>query len=288
MKGVIIYNASFYGEGVKNQTEELKAEFEKLDVGVRILSSDSFTVKIEGDKVVTDIGEADFIVYLNKDVVAARLLEKCGYKLFNSAFSIELCDDKALTYAYLANSGVPLIKTVVAPNIYYGSLSDGYLERASENLKYPIVVKVNKSSLGEGVYLAKDDESLKEICGNLGVAPIIFQEFYGERGRDLRVIVIGGKAVAAMERINENDFRANIELGGKGYSHELSVAEKALAERTAEILGLDYCGVDILAENGELKVCEVNSNAFFKAVSAISGKNVAKIYAEYIFAQNRG
>ena len=40
----------------------------------------------------------DFCVFLDKDKAAARLLEKCGVKLFNSASAIEICDDKILTH----------------------------------------------------------------------------------------------------------------------------------------------------------------------------------------------
>lgn len=286
MKGIIIYNSSFYGGGVKAQAEALKAEFERLKVKISVVSSDSFTVTTDNEMTATDLEKADFVVFLNKDTTMAKFLEKCGYKLFNSPFSIEICDDKALCYAHLAGNGIPLIKTVVAPMLYYGKLSDGYLDRVEKTLGYPIVVKINKSSLGEGVKLAESREELNAICAEAGTTPVIFQEFFGEKGRDLRVIVVGGKAVAAMERVNEKDFRANIELGGKGISHNLSESEKALAEKVASVLKLDYCGVDILFKGDKLKVCEVNSNAFFREISSISGKNIAKTYAEYIFAQN--
>ena len=58
--------------------------------------------------------------------------------------------------------------------------------------------------------------------------------------------------------------------------------EKAAAEKAAQVLKLDYCGVDLLyGEDGPV-LCEVNSNAFFEGLEAATGVNVAKLYAEYI------
>ena len=108
MKGVIVFNPSFLNDGMKNQIESLKREFEFLGVDVKAVSSNAFYVKTVGGKIATDLGEADFIVFLNKDTTMAHFLEKSGYKLFNSAKSIEICDDKALTYAYLAKGACRL------------------------------------------------------------------------------------------------------------------------------------------------------------------------------------
>ncbi|MEG2116932.1 MAG: RimK family alpha-L-glutamate ligase, partial [Clostridia bacterium] len=57
-----------------------------------------------------------------------------------------------------------------------------------------------------------------------------------------------------------------------------------ISEKVAEILDLDYCGIDLLfGENGEPIVCEVNSNAFFGGIETVTHLNVAKRYAEYIY-----
>ena len=111
----------------------------------------------------------------------------------------------------------------------------------------------------------------------------IYQRFIGKGGRDIRVMVIGGKALAAMERRNENDFRSNIELGGVGVGIELSESVREIAEGAARTLGLDYCGVDVLSDGRSFYICEVNSNAFFKGFYAATGVNVAKEYASYLY-----
>ena len=100
----------------------------------------------------------------------------------------------------------------------------------------------------------------------------------------MRVIVVGGKAVAAMRRMSRSDFRSNIELGGVGEPYELSDKTAAICERAAAVLGLDYCGIDMLfSRGGEAEIlCEVNSNAFFDAFEQATGLNVAGAYADHI------
>ena len=114
--------------------------------------------------------------------------------------------------------------------------------------------------------------------------PHIFQEYLGKKkGVDVRVIVIGGKAVAAMERRNVNDFRSNVAQGGDGIKIKLQDEFRKAAETCAKVLGLDYCGVDLLYGNeGEPYVCEVNSNAFIGGIEKATDINVARVYAEYI------
>jgi len=46
---------------------------------------------------------------------------------------------------------------------------------------------------------------------------------------------------------------------------------------------LDYCGVDVLPDKDGYLLCEVNSNAFFDGIESVTGINVARAYAEYIF-----
>ena len=88
-----------------------------------------------------------------------------------------------------------------------------------------------------------------------------------------------------MCRQNTKDFRSNIEIGGIGKKAELKQNYIDICEKVAQILNLDYCGIDLLIDkNNTPLVCEVNSNAFFGMFEKITDINVAKIYAEYILA----
>ena len=138
--------------------------------------------------------------------------------------------------------------------------------------------------MGKGVYKADDFGQLKSLSESLKLKPHLYQKYLGKAaGKDVRMIVIGGKFLCAMIRENADDFRSNVALGGKGRAYKPDKAFIDAAEKCARVLGLDYCGVDLLfGDNFEPYVCEVNSNAFITEIEKITGVNVAKAYAEHI------
>ncbi|MGH8465740.1 MAG: ATP-grasp domain-containing protein, partial [Pseudomonas sp.] len=117
----------------------------------------------------------------------------------------------------------------------------------------------------------------------------LVQEFIAESaGTDIRVLVVGGKVVAAVERQSlDDDFRSNTHQGGVGVAVKLSDVERKTALKAAKAMGLPICGVDLMrSERGPL-VLEVNSSASFKTPEAVTGRNVALKVIEYV-EQNAG
>ena len=218
-----------------------------------------------------------------------KILQNMGIRLFNSHDAIRLCDDKGETYLALSNAGVNIPKTIFGALCYGKDLpiKKEWAKQIGKELGYPVIVKESFGSMGKGVFKADDEQSLLEIMEKVKLKPHLFQEYVGlVKGVDVRVIVIGGKAVCAMERVNSEDFRSNVARGGKGEAITLKESFKETAERCAKALKLDYCGVDLLYGNdGEPVVCEVNSNAFFDGIEKATGFNVAKAYAEYVIDQ---
>ena len=290
-KGLILTNAYSSAANELNGPLRLKQEFEKLGVCAEIRRNDGFLAYIgEGGAPVINVS-ADFCVYLDKDKYTSFLLEKGGFRLFNSHFSVQACDDKAVTHALLSGCGIPMPETYTAPLCYTPSepVRAETLDLLEEKLGYPMIVKSCYGSLGEGVFKIDDRLALAEICEKLKCKPHLFQRCVTESlGRDLRVIVIGGKCVAAMERRSDADFRSNIELGGRGLPVAVPADAARIYEAVADILKLDYCGIDLLFGKDGFLLCEVNSNAFFGGIERVTGVNVAKLYAEYIFKQIYG
>lgn len=85
-----------------------------------------------------------------------------------------------------------------------------------------------------------------------------------------------------MERHSERDFRSNVELGGSAREVLVTEEMRHVAAVVSRTLSLDYCGIDLLYGKEGFLVCEVNSNAFFGGIERVTGKNIAKRYAEYI------
>lgn len=268
----ILINAYTGSAAELNQPQRLREELERLGVRAEIVRNSPRVHEKKGD----------FCVFLDKDRYAAQILEG-RMRLFNSARAIELCDDKMLTH--IALRGYPMPETIPSLLCYTpgASVSRELLDDAEARLGFPMVIKECHGSLGEQVYLAADRAALEERAEALRAVPHIYQKFIRESaGRDLRVIAVGGKAVAAMRRVSETDFRSNAARGGMGEKIELDDAARALTEGAAKRLGLDFCGVDLLFGKEGYLVCEVNSNAFFGGIERVTGKNVAAEYAAHI------
>lgn len=284
-KGIIITNAYTQLKSADYQALRLCDEFQKLGITAKTVKNKEFPCIIKDNKILNDYAEFDFAVYLDKDKYIAKMLEKKGIRLFNSADSIALCDDKMQTHIALSERGIPMPDTLPGALCYTNDavIPDEMVDAVIEKLSLPMVVKESYGSLGKGVYLVSDRCELKTVMEKLKCTPHMFQKYIAEsRGCDVRIIVIGGRYLCAMTRKSDTDFRSNIELGGVGMKFTPPDEYIEIAEKSARILDLDYCGIDILMGKDGGLVCEVNSNAFFGGMEKTTGENVAKAYAEYI------
>lgn len=288
MFGAIIVNGYFSNESISNQTGRLTEELDKLGIKTEVLKSNEVISFLPENKfyeikngTLIPLKNYDFIVYLNKDRYQAENLERAGYRLFNKAQAIIDCDDKMLTYNKLSGR-VNVPETISSPIMYYPSDDKNFLDAVEEKLDYPIIVKNVYGSMGKEVYKADNRTELKELFNRLKSLPHLYQKAIKPLGTDIRVTVIGGKAVSAMRRTSKSDFRSNAALGGICEKAELTDDLKEISELSAKILNLDYAGVDILSDGANSFVCEVNSNAFFKKSEEVTGVNIAGLYAEHI------
>ena len=284
-QGIIIINPYQIPKESVHQANRLKDELFSLGVKVEIITDAFLRTKICENEIKTTLKGVDFAIYLDKDKYQSEILESLGIKLFNIHKSVRVCDDKGTTYLALLNSGLNIPKTIFGALCYDKNMpiDNEWAKKVADNLGYPIIVKESFGSMGKGVYLANNLDELLSVMEKVKLKPHLFQEYVGEPGVYVRVIVIGGKAVCAMERRNDSDFRSNVAQGGYGKKITLSDEFKRCAEKCALVLGLDYCGVDLLyGEGGKPYVCEVNSNAFISGIEKVTGFNVAKSYAEHI------
>ena len=233
-----------------------------------------------------------FVVFWDKDVLLAQRLEILGMRLFNPARGIALCDDKSLTWLALKDQGIPMPRTVPAPmtfpNIGYPTMD--FAAQIGNKLGYPVVVKQCCGSFGQQVYLCHDQQQLLDKVKELAGVPILFQQAVVESmGRDVRINVVGGQVVASiLRRSTAGDFRSNLTLGGEMEPYSPTEAEARLAIRAAELLGLDFAGVDVLFGKDGPILCEVNSNAHFKTTLACTGVNMAQAIMRHIRAKIGG
>ncbi|MEK7527975.1 MAG: RimK family alpha-L-glutamate ligase [Patescibacteria group bacterium] len=183
---------------------------------------------------------------------------------------------KIAQHALYIVEGIPVVPT----RIFYTKNQVSNFE----DWGYPVIAKHERGYQGKSVRKFENWEEVERFLGkinekNLGM--FLWQKYLPTKW-DLRVIVIGGKAIGAMKRsaVGE-EFRSNYSLGGRVERWELSEKEKKLAEKVAKVCKLDYCGVDIMKDReGNNYILEVNRQCQFQGFEKATGINVAKAVVE--------
>ncbi len=284
MRGLILVNAYSELPAFRIQSGRLKEELSAIGIESEIRRNDGLSVCVDGGLSVCTEG-FDFCIYLDKDKYVLKALELSGFPVFNCFSAIEACDDKMMTYLLLSQHGIRMAKTVPGLLCYDRNsvIPEETADRLISMLGLPLVVKESYGSMGKRVYLASSKRKLLSIMDRVKCVPHCFQQYIAESaGRDLRVIVVGGKPAGGMIRSSRTDFRSNVGLGGDYSAFEIDEETGKLASRIASVLNLDYCGIDLLFGKDGMTLCEVNSNAFFEAFEKCTQINVAKLYAEHI------
>ena len=200
-----------------------------------------------------------------------------------SSLALVRSRDKLRATQVLAKHGIGIPKTVFAKQ-----------PRDVQNLIKtvggpPLIVKLLEGTQGLGVVLAETKSAAKSVIEAFyGLnANILVQEFIKEAGgADIRVLVVGGKVIAAYKRQGqEGEFRSNLHRGGQGEKVRLSAAEKRTAIVATKALGLNIAGVDMLRSDRGPLVLEVNSSPGFEGVEKVTGVDVAGQIIEYVERQ---
>lgn len=147
--------------------------------------------------------------------------------------------------------------------------------------RFPMIMKLLQGAQGIGVMLGHDRSSVESVTSTLLEMDkdLILQEFVKEAsGSDVRVLVVGGRVVAAMRRnARKGEFRANVHRGGFGERiSRLPKAYERLALTSAKALGLEIAGVDLLESSSGPLLLEVNSSPGFEELEKATGINVAE------------
>jgi RimK family alpha-L-glutamate ligase len=101
------------------------------------------------------------------------------------------------------------------------------------------------------------------------------QEYLEHGLRDIRVFVVGGEAIAAMYRVG-SDWKTTLRHGAHPEPCQLTPELAELAVQCAEVIGLEYTGVDLLETTGGLVVTEVNSSSGWQGLQQVTDFDIAK------------
>lgn len=228
------------------------------------------------DAVIPRIG-ASITMY---GLAVLRQLEIMGVWSLNDSVAIGRSRDKLRCMQILARRGIGLPLTAFAHSTAY---TNDMIEMVGGA---PLVMKLLEGTQGLGVVLGETRSSARSVIEAFRKVNvnILLQEYIKEAGAsDIRCIVVGGKVVASMMRTGASgEFRSNLHRGGTAKKVKISPEERAVAVRSAHLMGLNVCGVDMLRTNHGPVVMEVNSSPGLEGIETSTGIDVATKIIEYI------
>lgn len=202
-----------------------------------------------------------------------RQFELMGSYSIARSTALVACRDKLHCLQQLSQSGIAVPKTVAVSDSHY-------LHQAIQQVNGPpVVIKLLESTHGAGVLLAHNRhnaeatlEAFQKLKGR-----VLLQEFIKEaKGADVRAIVVGTEVIAAMERkARPGEFRSNLHRGATARSLKLSEEETQFAVRAAELMQLDFAGVDFLRTHRGNLLLEVNASPGLEGIEGITQTDVA-------------
>ncbi len=213
---------------------------------------------------------------------ALHLLEARGVRVINRPQVIELTVDKLYTSGLLEQAGLPTPRTIVCED-------SNEAMRAFAALGGDVVVKPLFGSMGRGLVRVEDEELAYRVFKALDLERAVYylQETIPHHGYDIRAFVIGGRVVAAMERVADS-WRTNVARGAQARPVTLTADHEALCLQAARILAVDYAGVDLLpATNGDLYLIELNSVPGWQGLQSVTPANIAEELVVYLEAEHQ-
>jgi RimK family alpha-L-glutamate ligase len=204
-------------------------------------------------------------------------LRECSVPVYNDARGIERSVDKSMTSFLLRKAGVP------TPPAWAGEsgaiaqrlvMREGAAGRA--RVLKPLFGSQGKDLLRVG---AVDGEHVAVPALNGAYGDVAYLQRYVAQlatpGFDWRVLVVGGRALAAMRRVSRHWIH-NVARGASCMRAELTPTLASLAERAAAALDLDYAGVDLMPTEAGATVIEVNGVAAWRGLQRVADFDIAQ------------
>lgn len=202
-----------------------------------------------------------------------RQFEALKIFCLNSSSAITQSRDKLYSLQLLLNNGIDIPTTGFANSPLD---TDDLIKMVGGT---PLIVKLLEGTQGKGVVLAETKKAAESVINAFKSlnANILVQEFIKEaNGKDLRLFVIDGKVVAAIQReALPGEFRANIHLGGTASLIKPTRDEKIIAIKAAKAMGLKVAGVDIIRSSKGPLLLEVNSSPGLEGIEGATNKDIA-------------
>ncbi len=204
-------------------------------------------------------------------------LENLGVKVVNSATAIERTVDKFYTSTLLEDAGLPTPRTIITEQ--FDDAMQAFVELGGD-----IVVKPLFGSEGVGMLRVDDVNLAHRVFRTLELGRYVYylQEYIPHDNWDIRVLVMGGRVAAAMQRAGDG-WKTNVAQGARTRALRLSAEMEAMSLQAAQVVLADYAGVDLLcAADGRCYILEVNGIPGWRGLQATTDLDIAGAIAEHV------
>jgi ribosomal protein S6--L-glutamate ligase len=213
-------------------------------------------------------------------LAVVRQFEAMGVATTATADAIARSRDKLHSLQTMDLAGLPVPRTAVI------ATSRALVAAVQAVGGLPVVIKLIRGTQGKGVVLARNLATAAAVLEKVHAAnrQALIQEYISEAaGSDRRLIVVGNRCVAAMERLAaEGEFRANLHRGGTAALFEPDRRTEELAVAAAQAHGLSVAGVDLLQSDQGPLLLEVNSSPGLEGIEKATGVDVASAIMAYL------
>lgn len=218
----------------------------------------------------------DAILSRQRDSLISEHFERMGIPVFNNSLVCRICNDKRITYQFL--QGLPIPRTVfLSPT----------QSAPPAGTQFPVILKPACSHGGDRILLVNSEQEWQEAAKRILPEPALQQAVVTEAGQDLRVYVLGGKILAGVMRTARTGVVSNFKQGGHVALHELTEAERALAQSVIDRFEkagapLHMAGVDLLYDHGHPVLGEVEDVVGSRMLYNTSDVDIVALYLAHI------
>jgi RimK family alpha-L-glutamate ligase len=216
------------------------------------------------------------------DIGLARLFDNL-YPMLNRPAPVTTAMHKFATAAALADAGIPVPDALLA-------LSSERLNTGRERFGEQGVYKTAIGTHGGGAWVV---DLAEPVNPRVGERQAFLQQFIERDGRprDTRVYIVDDEHIGSMYRYApDGEWRTNVSFGGKveDATDDLPAAAVETARRAADVIDLDYAGVDLIETDGEWQVLEINPTAGFRGLFKATGRSPAPSIAALAIERGGG
>jgi ribosomal protein S6--L-glutamate ligase len=251
--------------------ERIRDPLAERDIQVVPVQASERTLSLsDPDLPTVDVG----LVFPSRLMEGGAVSAALGVPWVNDREAILRSRNKAGVLATLSTAGIPVPETTLVSNpVDDDAVAEAAVALLGDSPADSLVVKPNSTTRGTGVARVGDPDSLLGVTDYLdlvhdfratGDRSYLLQEYLPD-ARDYRAMVVDGEYAGAVERrlpraeTDAGRWKHNVHRGATADGIELPSEARALAERAAAALNVDYLGVDLLETADRLVVNETNA-----------------------------